>query len=235
MNPWARLSCTAPTALLRACALAVALSACSGGGDENFFRRLGDLALRSVAGGKEVAPRELTRAELNQIPYATIAVSSDGGPRAYLVPQANNGGYLDYRDESGNSVRVLGGAVAGLQTAGRDLDAVLFEPADPIARPRPLAQWPGQVWRQYQYTQHQLGPYVISLRCVFEPEAQETIEIVELAFTLIRVRETCANARRSVTNTYWVDPRTGFIWKSQQWLGPQIGQISVEVIRPYAG
>jgi len=91
------------------------------------------------------------------------------------------------------------------------------------------------VWRQYHFTQRHLGPYVISLSCVFEPVGPETIEIVEIDYTLIRVDEICTNARRQITNAYWVDIRTGIVWKSEQWLGPKIGQISVEVIRPYAG
>lgn len=210
------------------------LSACSSG-DEGFFRRLGDVTIRSISGAPEVPRRELTRAELNRIPYATIAVSSEGGPRAYLVPQADNGGYLDYRDEAGNSVRMLGGAVAGLQTAGLDLDAVLFEANDPIASPRPLASWPGEVWRQYQFSKRHLGPYVIALRCAFKLAGPETIEIAEIGYTLMRVDETCANAQRTVTNAYWTDIRTGFIWKSQQWLGPTIGQIGIEIVRPYGG
>ena len=214
--------------------LAAGLSACTSTGP-SFFERLGELTLTSIAGPVNAPRTELSRAELERIPYATIAVSSDGGPRAYLVPLADNGGYLDYRDAAGNSVRMLGGAVTGLDTAGHDLEGVHFDRSDPIAHPTPLALWPAEIWREYQFAVQNLGRYVISLKCVYEPQGHETVEIVEVRFDLVRVRELCTNARRQITNTYWIDEATGFIWKSEQWLGPKIGQISVEIIRPYSG
>jgi hypothetical protein len=223
-------------AIVLACAAFVAagLSACSSSG-QGFFERLGELTLTSIAEPKETPPSELTRAELEKIPYATIAVSSDGGPRAYLVPQVDNGGYLDYRDEDGNSVRIFGGAVSGLETAGRDLEGVRYDKRDPIAHLTPIASWPSELWREYQFVGPDLRRYVVALKCNYELVGRVTIEIVEIRFDLMRVRERCANARRQVVNNYWVDEVTGFIWKSQQWLGPRIGHITVEIIRPYAG
>jgi hypothetical protein len=225
---WAGLTLACGVALL------TSVTACSSDGS-SFFQSVGALTVKSVAGPEIVPQTQLTRAELNQIPYATIAVSSSGGPRAYLVPLADNGGYLDYRDEVGNSVRMLGGAVAAFESAGYDLNGVLHDIADPIAHPRPLAQWPAQVWREFQFTVRHLGPYIISLNCAFEPAGHDTIEIVEVSLTLTRVDEICTNARRQITNTYWIDEETGFIWKSEQWLGPKIGHVSIEVIRPYSG
>jgi hypothetical protein len=63
----------------------------------------------------------------------------------------------------------------------------------------------------------------------------ERIEIVELTYDLMRVNEVCRNAEREIINTYWVDAQTGFIWKSEQWLGPRIGHVTIEIIRPYSG
>jgi hypothetical protein len=223
------------TGLKLACAavLAIGLSACTNQG-ENFFQRIGDLTVTTITGPEEIQQPELTRAELNKIPYATISVSADGGPRAYLVPLANNAGYLDYRDAASNSVRILGGAVAAFETTGYDLDAVRYDPADPIAYPRPLALWSASVWRQYQLSARHHNAYVISLKCVFQIQERKAIEIVEINFDLTRITEVCTNARRQVTNTYWIDQDTGFIWKSEQWLGPKIGHVSIELIRPFA-
>jgi hypothetical protein len=217
-----------------AAALAIGFSACSSGGSD-VFKRTGEIALSVIAEPEEVPQPQLTRAELNEIPYATIAVSSGSGSRAYLVPLADNGGYLDYRDAAGTSVRMLGGALAGFESAGHDLDGVLYDQSDPIAHPRPLDQWPAQIWREYQFSLRHLGPWDIALNCAFQPQGRETIEIVEVSFDVVRVNEICTNARRQVSNAYWIDEDTGFIWKSEQWLGPKIGQVLVEVIRPYAG
>ncbi len=221
-------------ALALATLCAPGLSACSSAGP-TVFERLGTLTTTSIAGSGEATSPELTRAELDRIPSATIAVSSSGGPRAYLVPLADNGGYLDYRDANGNSVVMLGGAVSGLETAGYDLDGVQYDPQDPIAHPTPLGQWPVEVWREYQFSVRHAGSYGLSLHCIFRPQGPETIVIAEIGFTLVRVEERCRNAVRQITNTHWVDASSGFIWKSEQWLGPKIGSVTIEIVRPYGG
>jgi len=214
-------------------ALAVGLGACASEGP-GYFHRLGTALKDTVAPPEPEPAPERTRAELDEIPYATIAVSFEGR-RAFLVPLADNGGYLDYRDSTGRGIRMLGGAVAGTQGLGRDLEAVRFALDDPVAHPVPLAKWPDELHRAYQFRQREGPQYVITLGCRLERVARETIEIVERSYDLVRISELCRNQRREVANTYWVEEETGFIWKSRQWLGPTIGQVTVEIIRPYTG
>ena len=228
-------SCRQWRALGLALAMAVGLGACSSSGD-NSFRRLGALAKVSLMGVEEKAPpAELTRAQLDQIPSATIALTFGDGPRAFLVPLADNGGYLNYLDSGGHGLVMLAGAVTGTQALGQDLEAVRHQPDDPVANPTPLASWPGQVYRDYQFAQRGGAEYSITLSCVFERLVSETIDIVEINFEVVRISEVCTNARRQVTNTYWVEAETGFIWKSRQWLGPHLEQATIEIIRPYSG
>lgn len=215
-------------------ALGLGLGACSSGGP-TLFQRIGTLAATTVTGPEETPAPRLTRAELNQIPSAVIAVSTGGGPRAFLVPLSDNNGHLNYRDAEGNAVILFGGAVSRTESLGYDLRAVRYHALDPIAHQMPLAEWPDRVQREYQYARRDLGRYSITLDCVFERVARETIEIVEVSFDVMRVSEICTNARRQITNTYWVDQATGFIWKSEQWVDPRIGHLTIEIIRPYAG
>jgi hypothetical protein len=215
--------------------MAAGLGACSSSGDNN-FQQLGALAKVSFMGVEEKAPLpELTREQLNQIPSATIALSLGDGPRTFLVPLADNGGYLNYLDSGGHGLVMLKGAVTGTQALGKDLEAVRYHPDDPIANPTPVADWPGEVYRDYQFAQRSGAEYSITLACVFERLARETIEIVEIDFDVVRISEVCTNARRQITNTYWVEAETGFIWKSRQWLGPHLEQATIEIIRPYSG
>jgi len=210
------------------------LAACSSGGP-NIYRQVGEFAVLAATGAEVEAGPTLTRADLNNIPYATISVSIGDGPRAYLVPVADNGGRLDYRDAAGNSVGVLGGAVGSVQAPGHDLEGVRHGLDDPIAYPRPLAAWPAEIWREYQFTVRDMEAYSIALNCTYQTVVREPVEIVEIRYDLTRISEICSNARRTVINSYWIDEATGFIWKSEQWAGPKLGKISVEVIRPYAG
>lgn len=225
--------------LLRSAGMVLAilggLAGCSSSADNN-FRRIGALAKASFFGTEKPAPTpEMTRAQLNEIPFATIALSFGEGRRTFLVPLADNGGYLNYLDARSRGLVMFGGAVSGTQALGQDLEAVRHQPNDPVAYPTPVANWPGQVYRDYQFAQRSGAEYSITLSCVFERLASETIDIVEINFDVVRISEICTNAMRQITNTYWVEADTGFIWKSRQWLGPHLDQATIEIIRPYSG
>lgn len=176
---------------------------------------------------------EPTRAQLDQIPFATIAVSIDGGPRGFVIPLADNGGYLDYADQTRRGIVMYGGLVTGTHGYGYNLSAVRHAIDDPVAEPVPLADWPTVVDRSYQFPRRDQKGYAITLRCHYQPVAREEVVIAEIIFDLTRVEETCANNTRTVTNTYWVEPETGFIWKSEQWIGPNQPQLTIEIVRPY--
>lgn len=224
----------AGTAGVAALALALALGACSSGGP-TYLERLGAAIKDRIAPPAPRPPRVLTRAELDEIPYATITVAFGESARAILLPLADNGGYLDYRDASNRGIRMLGGAVAASEGLGLNLEAVRHDRRDPVAYPRPLADWPESVFREYQYRVREGEDYGITLACTYRVVVRETVEIVEINFDLARVSEVCTNQLRQVVNTYWVEEETGFIWKSEQWLGPVLGHARIEVIRPYAG
>ena len=226
-----------PGLRLSGLALAVAggLAGCSSS-DDTTFQRIGALAKVSFGGVEKPEPKpERTRAELNQIPFATIALTFGDGPRTFMVPLSDNGGYLSYLDASSRGFVMLGGAVSSTKALGQDIAAVRHQPNDPVAYPTPVAEWPSQIYRDYQFAQRSGAEYSITLSCVFERLVSETIEIVEINFDVVRISEVCTNAKRQVTNTYWVEPDTGFIWKSRQWLGPHIDQATIEIIRPYSG
>ncbi len=210
------------------------LAGCASNG-ANVFQQIGGLAREMMQGRTGTPPRELTRAELDRIPYATIAISFAGGPRTYLVPLADNGGYLDYVDSAGRGVVMFGNAVARTLALGADLEGVRYDPRDPVAHPRPPAQWPARIWRSYQFRLRDGAGYAITMLCTHRKATRERIVIAEITFELARMVETCANARRQVTNTYWVEEDTGFAWKSEQWIGPDLAPITVEVMRPYGG
>ncbi|MEM1314572.1 MAG: YjbF family lipoprotein, partial [Pseudomonadota bacterium] len=59
------------------------------------------------------------------------------------------------------------------------------------------------------------------------------IEIVERVYDLVRIDEPCAGPSRRIENRYWVDPATGFVWRSRQWAG-RSGPVIVEIARPLA-
>lgn len=213
------------------------LASCTSEGETDLVK-IGRLAYNELAGvekGEEPPEKQPTRAELDRIPFATIAVSFEEGPRSYVVPVANHGGYLTFYDERRRALILYGGAIAGTQGQPYDLLGVRHSLDDPVAYPRPLAEWPGEIDREYQFLKKDQKRFSITLRCTYRRVVREMIEIVERRYEVVRIEETCTNARRQVTNTYWVAPETGRIWRSVQWAGPQLPNFVIEIIRPFRG
>jgi len=224
--------------------LAAALAGCSSDGPTD-LARVGMAVADAVAPGDTPAPAPLpSRAALEAQPSSVIVVAlgardgaEAGAERAHaaLVPVVKNGPYLTYVDEEYRGVVLHGSALAGTRGQPFDLIGVRHGPDDPIAHPRGLAAWPSAIGREYQFLQRDLGPYSIVLRCDYTRVATEEIEILGRPFALARIEENCTNPKRRVTNIYWVEERTGMIWRSEQWAGPETGHVTIEVIRPYRG
>lgn len=218
--------------------IALVLGSCTSRGN-SLLERLAPLARESVFGKEE--PKTdggpITRELLNQIPFATIALSSEATKGSYsiVVPVVNNGGYLTYQDVTGSSIVVRGALVTATHGLPKNLSAVKTGIGDPIINQAPVADWPKQVSRNYQFALLNTEDFEVSVVCTLQPVARERIEIFELFFDVIRVEETCRNPVRTFNNTYWAAPETGFVWKSVQWVGPQTDPIIVEIVRPFAG
>ena len=63
---------------------------------------------------------------------------------------------------------------------------------------------------------------------------QETIEILGTALTTRHVVEDCEIAviDWSFENEFWVDPDTGFVWQSSQYVHPKLSRLTFRVLRP---
>lgn len=219
------------------------LAACSSG-NSTIYEKMAPLVANQILGGglfggdepaAAVPAREMTRAELNQIPFATIALTIDGNPRAFVVPVADNAGYLVYQDPARRGVVMRGGLITATHGFGYDMDAVAHRRNDPVAEPTPLPEWPATVERSYAFSIRGIKQYEIGVACTYERGVREFVEIVELRFEVVRMVETCRNPQRTFVNTYWVAPESGFIWKSEQWIGPRLSPVTLEIIRPYGG
>src|SRR5690625_4824464 len=215
--------------------LAAMLAACSSGSD-TVYERLAPTMRQELLGSlfpepaEPSGPNELSRAELNKIPSAVISLKLGDNPRAFVAPVTDNGGYLVYQDTARRGIVMHGGLITATHGFGYDLDAVLHRQDDPIAVPTPLSNWPASLTRNYSFMLRGQIPYEIAVTCALERGDRESVEIAELHFDVVQVVETCANPKRRFTNTYWVDPAAGFIWKSVQWIGPRIPSMTIEIV-----
>ncbi|MEM1276808.1 MAG: YjbF family lipoprotein [Pseudomonadota bacterium] len=212
----------------------LAVTACTEQGDNDSLR-VGRLVFEQSF-GEEAEPRARpSRAELDQIRSALLALEVGENQPVFIVPIAKNGPYLTYLDPTRRGLVLQGGAISSTIAFGYDLKGLQTQTDDPIVNQTPLAAWPAVVDRVYQYKVRDGEEFIIALTCQFSRGESELLEIYELFFETVQVTETCVNAYRQVSNTYWVEAETGFIWRSEQWVSPKQPIMTVEIIRPFGG
>lgn len=223
---------------LQAAGLALLLAACSNDPANNLSSGLGALVSAQLPGvfGGEAAPRpEITRAQLDEIPFATILLGRPGtAERGALFAGAVNDGYVTYVNSARQTVTLRGGQVTATHGLLGDLAGYRSDPAvDPVVSPRPPGDWPGEVVRVYRDRDDFGNVFSRAMVCRPTIQGPERIEIVERSYDVVRIEEPCAGPSRRIVNRYWIAPDTGFVWKSQQWAG-RSGPVIVEIIRPIA-
>lgn len=66
----------------------------------------------------------------------------------------------------------------------------------------------------------------MQFQCEVRPIGEETLLIVQRKFGTNHLRETCTgglDGNRTLENEYWVQPASGVVLKSRQWMGPRTG------------
>lgn len=212
------------------------LGGCSQRSDSFLERVVSEGVSRISGGGKAAPPPPVpTRAQLAELPGPLLALTFADRPGTGFITAVNatSDGYITYQDRTRRSVIVRGGLVTGLQGFRYDLSAVKTQRNDPAVYQTPVSAWPNTLYRSYQFSLQSAADYQISVKCLITPTVREDIVIFERTHAVIRVQEDCTNDRRRFINTYWADAETGFIWKSQQWLGARLQPVTIEVVRPH--
>jgi hypothetical protein len=151
---------------------------------------------------------------------------------ALLVLGNVDGGREAWYGANGVIVFVEHGRI--VKTAGlkQNLDNSLPPASDPFVTGLHRLTSPTQYVRVEDWTPgYRFG---VQVRAHLVAAGPDTIEILGATHQVVRVEERveAAEAGFSARNLYWVDPRDGFVWKSEQTVAP--GQsITLLQLRPY--
>ena len=170
-------------------------------------------------------------AEVAAKPYYQLLASSPEGSAVLIL------GNLDGRRQAwygnhGVVVFIEHGRV--VQTTGLDqnLDGLQLPADDPFARglqtlTAPVTYRVGKDWSPgYRYG--------VPVEATLIPAGHEQISILDTTHDVVRVDErlSAPAMHYRATNHYWVDPRDGFIWKSEQQVAPGL-TLQLVQLRPY--
>lgn len=217
--------------------LALALGACTSQG----FNPIVVEAVNTVNpwGKPKAAPagKPVSRADIDKADIAAIQarlVAQKASP-TLLFAASNNGGYITYASSLRQTLTLRGSQVTASRGLGWDLLSAKSSQPDPIMQPMPIARWPRQVTRSYEFPRdHPEGRNEV-FDCRFSFGDERQITILQQPHRVVEVIETCTGKDGTFQNQHFADSVTGFVWQSWQWLGPKQGVLEMSVVLPYTG
>lgn len=219
----------------------LALAGCGSAGVNPIVREaISDL--RETFGGAEApsseqaAPRTVTRAQLVAQDVAAVRARLQSDPGASLMYAVSaNGGYVTYASSFGQTITLRGARVTATRGLGTDLLSMRTAANDPLTRAQPLASWPARVQIAYEFPAGGARGRIETYDCRFETGEQTRMTIAEVTYDGFQVSEYCAGATYSFENLHFVEASSGEVWRSLQWIGPEMELMDLEILIPYTG
>lgn len=209
--------------------LLLSVAACGGTPGQPSYS---DLAKRRMFG---LGSQPLDREKLEALPYASIIASIGVAPDVLLILGTVQGDRLSWHSSdrsllhtiSGRIVKTaglpdnvtqtyfgsMGNALEGLHTVTERRETRYIDWAD-------KNQYGMPVYATYTY------------------EGMETVDILGKPHQTKRYREDFTLPvleNWEGTSYFWLDPETGFVWKTEQILLPEVPQFRTAVVKPYLG
>jgi hypothetical protein len=177
-------------------------------------------------GGATADPRTgLTRAALEArgqpLLYASVP---EMGTAALLGLSGRNGDVVTWRTPDNVSLSFAEGVLTATRGLGPDLMTAETEGTRALLAGRGAAD--DHVLR-HSYLDGENRRQIRDYQCRSSGREPETITIAGTRHAVTRVAETCRADGLEFTNTYWRGA-DGVIWKSLQWIGPDIGHLRTE-------
>jgi hypothetical protein len=173
----------------------------------------------------------LTRADINKIPYASIAVRLGEASQALLILDANWGQDRHWMSADHEVIVTRRGRLVQTEGLPQDVTGTIFLTADPVGGPSDGFAATQDCVRTLDFTPyHQTG---VVVRSRFENGGRGDIEILgnRIATQIWQEHGEASEFAWSFVNTYWTDPDSGFVWKSVQATTPALPPLEITVYR----
>jgi hypothetical protein len=177
------------------------------------------------------ADLHMTRADIEKIPYASIAVRMGDGAQALLILGRYDGDDLHWISADREVIVTRHGRVVKTYGLPQDLKNTSFLTRDPLGAPNTDYAASAEFLRAIDLEPaHQDG---VLVRSRFTAIGSEEIDILgdPLATTVLREESAAPDLAWQFVNQYWIDPRSGYVWKSRQYAAPQLPPLEIIVYR----
>lgn len=189
---------------------------------------------RTATGRPPFATVTAKQIDNTTIPAMQVNVLSRGGSdflkKIAQRSDGHRGAVEVWRGSDGTQLILRNGVVVGTRGIGEDI--ISSDAAGLIEALQRAGSGNGE--RRYFVSNGDYSDTELVLSCDIENLGRATTRIVHLSFQTVHLKETCiggANDRVRIANEYWVQPRTGTIRRSKQWVGPLSGYFELILIK----
>jgi hypothetical protein len=210
-----------------ALAAGLLLSGCSADSDYAAYWQLMKQSFGQSLGGGGV-----TRDQAAAIPYASLGYRLNDGPQTILVLATDTNGEELWTSSAHVVLLTQDGRVK--RTAGFARNLGGLTPTRGPSLPAPSSALDAPSTNNFSADFPDTGLYAVPVACRMTRKGTETIDILGQPMVTVRVDEECESAKPSwrFHNDYWLDPKSGFVWRSLQHIHPHGDTLEVEIFRP---
>ena len=203
----------------------------------------------------------LTREMVEEIPYASLRIKIGKGPAGLMILQEKEDEKYSWVSKDSVLIKIQDGRIVRTSNLNNDLvdyyyaDDIVFEGLvkgniqlketsenitlrDLIKGNISFKEIINLKKDKYYYSTRAISlanPVVrgLNVQVYTKKEANEVIEILDRKYEVILIKEIVENKKIAWKheNLYWVDPETGFVWKSLQQIAPNVPPISLEITK----
>lgn len=176
-------------------------------------------------------PQKVTREQAASVPFASLGYAVNGGSQQMLVLATSSNGDQIWTAASRVVLAMHDGRV--LRSVNLPHDLAATTPTG-TAEPLPLATaLKGSFISTRLVDLPDIGIYQLELSCQTTMRGSQAVDIIGTRMDLKLVQERCESRKHtwSFVNDYWLDPQSGFIWRSVQHVHPRT-TLTIEILRP---
>jgi len=196
--------------------------------DHSYVGDMQSFVRANMEKGKDLS---LTLADIEKIPYASIAVRLGEGSQALLILSDNIGEDRHWMSADREVLVTRHGRLVQTQGLPQDMTATVFFSPDPVGGPSPGFAAHQECVRALDFEPYNVAGVVVHSH--FEKGGREEIDILgnRIATEIWWERGGSKEFDWKFVNQYWIDPETGFVWKSLQASAPALPQLEIIVYR----
>jgi hypothetical protein len=205
------------------------LASCSSSGTGDFGQYF-QVVKQSINGSLGKSGISLSQAAA--IPYASMGWRLNGGGQNIIVLATENGSELLWTSAAHVVILTQDGRIK--QTVGLPHNLTALAPGASIALAAPAQALTAPYTQQIVADFSDTGLYGVAITCRGRAVGFQAIKILGKTLSTRRVEERCdsPSLHWAFVNSYWIDPQTGFTWRSRQHIHPKEAVIDTEIFRP---